>query len=347
VDMFGQRTRLELREDVVRVILTHQPLEVPEEFNPEIIDDYRQHFPQLDAVIEFVVASRFALDRKKSYLWLLADSDWGKGFFLGVCKSLGLVVELSVKEIEAMFEGKPVGRSPADFKRAIILAVDEFKMVKSELKQLQSEIPLAPKFQLTSRVEIFAKLFMSAENVDSLVGEYGVEDQFANRMSLIRGNGSILSRPLYEADHGRYFRAVRAYVAREINRLVAEYRALGREGAELQADRYLSGFIEHHGLGRHFQRLSESIAYIAAEAVSWSYERASGRLEILRHDGVNYLRSAGKVVQDFLNERFTKSEIGTLRKRKDEIMKAMSADGRGAASHRVGADSIKAIKLRR
>ena len=345
VDMFGKRSHIELREDVARIVLTHQPLDVGPVWDPAIIDDYRQHFPELDSVIEFVVASRFALDRKQSHLWLLADSNWGKGFFMGVLQELGIVVEMSVKEIEAVFEGKPAGRSPADFKRAMVLAIDEFKTVKSELKQLQSEITIAPKFQLTSRVEIFTKLYMSAENVGSLVGEYGVEDQFANRMSVIQGRGSILSRPMFEANHGRYFRSVMSYVAREINRLVVKYRAQGREGSELWADRFLSAFIDMNGLGQHFARLSDSIDEIAAEAVS----HFEGRLDLVTRNTSSpqlYLEHAGKRVGQYLEEVFDKSELGTIRRRKTDIMRAMCADGKGIYPHWIKGRQVKAIKLK-
>lgn len=345
VDMFGDRARLELQEDVARIVLTHHPAPMGGTYTPALVADYKAHFPELDSVIEFVVASRFALDRKKSFLWMLADSDWGKGFFLGVLESLGLVVQMSIKEIEAVFEGKPAGKSPADFKRAMILAVDEFKVVKSELKQLQSEIPLAPKYQLTSRVEVFTKLFLSAENVGSLVGEHGVEDQFANRMSMITGRGSMLSRSAYEADRGRYFRSCKAYVAQEINRLVEAYRAEGREGAERRADKFLTEFITRHGLGQHFKRLSESIEEIADEAVAYFRESAPGYLV---NDGAGgcYLPHPGKRLQDYLEERFEKAEVATLRRRKDEILRAMSADGRGAASHRAERRNVKAVKLK-
>lgn len=345
VDMFGDRARLELQEDIARIVLTHHPVPMGGAYTPALVADYKAHFPELDSVIEFVVASRFALDRKKSFLWMLADSDWGKGFFLGVLESLGLVVQMSVKEIEAVFEGKPAGKSPSDFKRAMILAVDEFKVVKSELKQLQSEIPLAPKYQLTSRVEVFTKLFLSAENVGSLVGEHGVEDQFANRMSMITGRGSILSRQAYEADRGRYFRSCKTYVAQEINRLVEAYRAEGREGAERRADKFLTEFITRHGLGQHFTRLSESIEEIAGEAVDYFRESAPAYL-IKDSSGGCYLPHPGKRLQDYLEERFERAEVATLRRRKDEILRAMSADGRGAASHRAERRNVKAVKLK-
>lgn len=349
VDMFADRSRLEIRADVVRIVLTHKALTAPGKPDPAIVKDYRQHFPMIDAALEYIVAARFALDRKKAYLWLWASSDWGKGFLLGIMRDLGLVVEMSVKEIEATFEGKAVGRRPEDFKRAMILAVDEFKAVKSELKQLQSEIQLAPKYQLTSRVEIFTKLFLSAESVGSLVGERGVEDQFANRMSMLTGTGTLNDRPAYANDQGRYFRAIRKFVADELNRLIAEYRALGKEGAERRADAFLNAFIDQHGLGKHFTRLSDSLGEIAEEAVTWAKEGGSGAPAgvSLRYEGTQgYLLFAGRALDDFLAAKFTRAEVGTLSRRRMEIMEAMSADGRGNASHRVGGRQVKCIKLK-
>lgn len=343
VDMFGTKSRLDLKEDVARIVLTHKPLVAPGKPDPACVADYLEHFPALGETLEYIVASRFALDRKKSYLWMLAVSDWGKGFLMGVLRDLGLVVEMSVKEIEAVFEGKPAGRKPEDFKRAMILAVDEFKTVKSELKQLQSEIQLAPKYQLTARVEIYTKLFLSAESVGSLVGENGVEDQFANRMSLLTGTGTLNERPVYAADDAKYFRSVLAYVAKELNRLIAEYQALGREGAERRASKYLTGFIARHGLDQHFERLSASYPAIADQAVDWVRSTRH-----MHHDGGHdYITHANKVFDDFLTEHYSISEISTLRRRKTEIMALMSEDGRGAINRRVGGKQVKALRLKR
>lgn len=343
VDMFGDRSRLELKEDVARIVLTHRPLVAAGKADPACIADYKAHFPLLDEMLEYIIAGRFALDRKKSYLWMLAASDWGKGFLMGALTDLGLVVQMSVKEIEAVFEGKPAGRKPEDFKRAMILAVDEFKAVKSELKQLQSEIHLAPKYQLTARVEIFTKLFLSAESVGSLVGENGVEDQFANRMSMLTGTGTLNGRAVYDADQGKYYRSIRAYVAGELNRLIGAYKTLGREGAEKRADKYLNAFIGRHGLDQHFERLSASYPEIADQAVDWI--RAT---KFMQHDGGHdYITHANKALEDYLAEHYTISEVGTLRRRKTEILALMSEDGRGNASYRIGGKVVKALKLKR
>ena len=47
------------------------------------------------------------------------------------------IVEMSTKEVEEIFEAKSVGKSMKEFKRCFAIFFDEFKAVKSEIKQLQ------------------------------------------------------------------------------------------------------------------------------------------------------------------------------------------------------------------
>ncbi|CAB3753061.1 CHC2 zinc finger domain-containing protein [Paraburkholderia solisilvae] len=333
-DMFASNAHMHLREDTARVVLMHKPFEVRGGYEQAIIDDYKQHFTRFDEFLKFLVQSRFALDRKKCYLWILADSDWGKGFLLGVLRELRLTVETSMAEIEAMLEGKPVGRSPEEFKRAFALVVDEFKVVKSELKSLQSEISLSPKNQLSSSVEVFAKIFLSAESVASLVTENGVEDQFANRMSIFAERGTLESRPLYEeVGNPRYFESVLNYTAETLNRLVAEMQAFGRLESQDGAQRWIKSFIAEHGIDTVYERFSDSLPNVAAEVLAWLYAE-SGRLQ--NDAGHFYLSSANKVLDTYLYEHFDASEVHAYRRRKPEILRLLSVDGKGAHTHRVG-----------
>lgn len=346
VDMFATKPKLQLMEDKVRITLTHKTLPAVGDTDPECLDDYKEHFPLIDDFLEFIVASRFAQDRKKSYVWMHADSDWGKGFLLGTMRELGLVVEMSIKEIEAIFEGKPAGRRPEDFKRAFVLAVDEFQTVKAEIKQLQSEMQLAPKNMLTSRVEIFAKLFLSAESVPSLEGENGVEDQFANRMSKITGKGSIDDRPVFREKRGGYFRSIKAYVALTMNQLIEDYRTAGPEGSQDRAGDYLDAFIKTHGLGVHNERLSGRYGDIADNFREWisDEEEKTDKVQVVEDDDKNrYLKSPATLFRMFLKDRIDFSEQRTLSKRKDDVLNAMSVDGKGLHTYRamVSGEEIK------
>ncbi len=351
-DMFAQEAAMHLLEDKVRIVLAHKPFEMYGTYEQSIIDDYKQHFSRFDEFLEFLVQSRFALDRKKCYLWILADSDWGKGFLLGVLNRLHTSVTTSMREIEAMFEGRPVGRVPEEFKRAFVLVVDEFKTVKSELKQLQSEITLAPKNQLTASVEVFAKVFLSAESVASLVTENGVEDQFANRMSIFAGTGSLVKRPLYvEVGNPRYFASVLAYSAEALNRMVAKMQAMGLEESQTHAERWINEFIKRNGIDTVYERFSDSLSNFAKEVVSWMLKQHSLKGNYLLSEGRGencryYLQSASKKLDEYLSEHCDTSEIYAYRRRKPEILKGMSADGKGAYPHTVNGIQVKAVKLR-
>jgi|GEM_PF-1374853 len=351
VDIFATRSRMEFMEDGVRVILKHHPFKCDyPTWNPKIVDDFKDHFPRFDTLLDFIVHSRFVLDRKKAYLWIKAPSDWAKGFLLGVLRELKCSIEISIKEIEAMLEGQPAGRSPKDFKRAFVLAVDEFKTVKSELKQLQSEITLAPKNQLVCSVEIFAKLFLSAESVPSLVTESGVEDQFCNRISFFDEKGSLVNRPLYkEVQNPAYFQSIVAYTVEKLNVKVDQLRQLGKMQAQMAAEQWLDDFIGRYGLDQYYQRYSDSLPELAERIIRYwkSWSNQSGEDRILNtKDGV-FVTSPAKMLEQFFEQHFDKSQIPSLRKKREELFVLLSEDGKGIITHRtVGVKPIWGIKLK-
>lgn len=355
VDMFATVPRLVLLEDKARIVLTHTPFSVnTSHHNAEVVADYKEHFPRFDEFLTFLVMSRFARDRKKAYLWLLADSDWGKGFLMtgiiGNQGGIGATAETSVREIEAMFEGKPVGRTPEEFKRAFALVVDEFKSVKSEIKQLQSQMSLAPKHHLSCSVEIFAKVFMSAESVASLVTENGVEDQFANRMSIFIEKGSIDKRELFNTlGKPRYQNALVAYAAEFMNREVEAMQAMAELDAQDHAERWLGGFIGRNGLDTVYERFSDSLERVAMDAIEWlhKWHYMSDCMLKDTSSGRWYLKSARLMVDKFLEETFDRSEVNAYRKRKPEILALMSADGKGDTNHRInGSKPKKTVMLK-
>src|SRR5690606_33172232 len=143
-------------------------------------------------------AARFAPDRRQAFLWLHCPHGWGKSMFLGALKGLGLVVEVSGKEAEACFEGKPVGLDPNQLARSWVLAFDEARGVKAETKQLAHSLLLTPKYSPRTEVPVYLKLFMSAEGMDSLAGSEGVEGQFADRFSYMSGQGRVEDRELFK-----------------------------------------------------------------------------------------------------------------------------------------------------
>lgn len=350
VDMFAKARHVELQDRCAAFTLTPKPyiaaIELCEtNYRQDIIDDYKEHFPEFDEVLKFIVAARFAPDRKKAYLWIHAPSDWGKGFFKSVLNNLKLTAELSVKEVEAFFEGKPVGRDPDEFIRSLCLVFDEFKSIKSELKQLENTITLTPKFRMASQVEVFAKLFLSAENVASLVGESGIEDQLANRYSCILGQGIIENRPLFlDVGKGEYIRHITGYAQKQINGLIDYMIKKGRSAAQREAELAINAFHTKYGIDKLAPRLSEAVtelsdtflAHLHQEFNTHQFGELSNRYGAQARDhlftnarGEMCLSNPSNVLREWLKENTGASEYKTLVYKSSIILANISKDGEG------------------
>jgi hypothetical protein len=351
-DMFADRSRMSLANSaVVQIILAHQELSVNDDPDPdpEVVADYKEHFPEFDEVLDAIVAAKFAPDRKEAYLWLHCASDWGKGFLIGVFRELGIVTEISVSEAEKAFTGSPVALSELDFYNSFVVTFDEFKNVKAELKQLQNYIMLSPKNQLRVECELHFKLFLSKEAVHSLAGDQGIDDQFANRFALIHGKSTIVNREMFQAkSKGHYRRAVAVYAAGRINERVDEYRDLGRDRAERKASEALTQFHKKYGIDRHYDRSSTSLktiaeefgAYLAAanidDALMDKKERMLFRNNIFKgEDGNYYLKSPAVVFGHWVEDRVDRSELKKVSMAKDEVFEHLSADGEGSKMRKV------------
>jgi hypothetical protein len=347
VDMFATHEVFVLREHDAQIVLPHIPWTTGP-IDMLFVDDFRTHWPDVDAVLKFIIDARFAGDRKKAYLWWQADSDFGKGLFTGLLKDLGVVVETSTKEIEKVMEGQPVGLSADNFKRAIVLLVDEFKSVKSELKQLQNEIELSPKNQLRQRAAIYTKLFMSAENVASLVTSHGVEDQFANRMSFIENSGRIDDRPVFAANKSAYAVNLRNWIALTLNQHVEEYRKLGSSGAVTVADAAVTAFHASRGIGKQLGRVSESLHQIAdafREAMLNKDHDFSPDVINLTNGGVGLIRPR-KLFEDWLADNYDQSERMTFVKKAKNVLALASRDGEVKVRLTSDRKSVKCLLLK-
>ena len=347
VDMFATNEVFVLREHDAQIVLPHIPWTTgPIEMG--FIEDFRAHWPDVDQVLKFVIDARFAGDRKKAYIWWQADSDFGKGLFTGLLKDLGVVVETSTKEIEKVMEGQPVGLSADNFKRAIVLLVDEFKSVKSELKQLQNEIELSPKNQLRQRAAIYTKLFMSAENVASLVTSHGVEDQFANRMSFIQNSGRIDDRPIFAANKSAYAVSLRNWIALTLNQHVEEYRKLGSAQAVTVADEAVTAFHASRGIGKQLGRVSESLHEIAEafrkSMLEKNHDYCPDIIKLTK-GGIGLLRPR-KLFEEWLADNYDQSERMTFIKKAKDILALASKDGEVKVRRTSDRKSVKCLLLK-
>jgi len=343
VDPFATSESIEVVDNIAKLTFKHRPLtEGP--IDDALIADFKKHFPELDDVLDLMVAARFANDRKQAHLWVQATSNWGKSFFLGCLAHHGLVVETSVSELSRVFDGGPVGKTMADFMRSWVLAVDEFKGITREVKQISDSLPFSPKGQPTIRAPLFLKMFMSAEDVPSLANpDTGIEDQFANRFTHLKLDGRLDDREMFTSDKGRYRTSLINYIAVTVNKLVNEYVALGRADAGSCGDAVITEFYDMNRLDKEFVRLDENLEDLVREFTSWvtaAHDRAfafsehnvkASRTDEAvyqlvdrdRETGLYYVRSPNKVFDLWLESEFTKNIQPTIRYKQNRMFTLM------------------------
>lgn len=348
VDMFTDRTYFDVDNSNVTVNFKYNPLKLRgKHYRVECeqsVMAYKKHFPECDELLDMIVASRFASSRKKAYVWLKCPSDWGKDVFRNALGAFHF--EMSVSEVEKALDGSPVGKSPRSMFRAFAMVTNEFKKVKSELKQLEDDITVAAKYQLETTVPLYTKLFMSAEGVDSLIGEYGVEAQFANRFSMIKGVGKMSSIPEFQQFGNTHFvNAVTTYITDYINLAVENYRQLGIHSATTKGDQIVESFHEKYGLKYSAKTIDDNLPEMAedirAELVKrYQYDEAI-------QDGVLYIKSSKSKIQDIIYNAnlFTVSERHTVAHKTDDIIREISNDKGGIKVRKVNGKSTRCLDV--
>lgn len=350
VDMFSKYSKMNRGKHSVDISFKWEPLKGGK-VEMKYVDDYRDHFPEFDDFLDLMVAARFAKDRKQAFLWLKCESNWGKSFLLSVLGDLGLKIEMAPKEVEAMVEGKPCGKTEVDFVGAFVAAFEEFKSVKSELKQLESSVSFSPKNASEITVQLYLKLFLSANDVPSLAGSRGVEEQFANRFNYYEGKGRLDRRRLFIENQGAYFTSVRNYVAERINEGVKRMIALGKYDSVTEAAKELAKFHGKYGIANTRKSIGDGVKEVAEEFRQEAMDHVRNdsfgpfkeAVEVAAN-GVVILKRPNKVLDDWLHIQFDKSEVFTWVKLKKEILHEV--DEKGLRTRKMsGGKTVKAIDL--
>jgi len=339
IDPFAAVPSLSVEKDQATITLPLVPFPVKGVYNKRIVADYKEHFKELDQVLGLLVAGRFASNRKKAFLWIQAESDWGKGFFINALSTIMASVELSVGEVTKAFQGAPFGKDASYFRHAIAVIFNEVKYIGPEIKQLEDSLTFAPKNKLTQTVPIYTKVFLSADGVDSLAGEHGVESQMANRFTYLTYSGTLDTREIFiKAGNAAYFNSVVSYVAEQLNRQIQWYISQGREMSEVVADRALIKFHKFYGIDRYYKRVTNEVGSIAEEFTDWIQQMAldkffehSDRLCFIK--GAIIVKSPVKMYHVFAQKVGTKSEKATLMAVKNAVF--LRIDSKGIRGHSI------------
>ena len=331
IDPFIEEVRGEINNEGVLTIILNDVVgeKLTGTPNEKFVNDYKKHNPYLVDMLEMIMAQRFGADQKTSYLWLHAESDWGKSFlFDGVLGSVNFNV--SVDEIKMADKGAPSGLNPVKAAKSLFMFVDEFGGAVKELKKITNKLNITPKGKRQTTVPIFMKIFASAEQVKSLQGEGGaVEAQFRNRFLKIRATGSLLERKLYAENKNEYFKAIKLYVNHTMIKIQERYMALGRDAAADEADKVYQGLISKYTIKQNSVDLEESLEAEFAEWIDDVARRERVDLaiggvwyenEIFFKGGNVYFRHVTKVVDLFIADAVPDSQKGMVRHKTSEAV---------------------------
>jgi hypothetical protein len=268
VDMFTQHGSITTCDGIANITLPHRPFIVQnrpsDAIIKQVVADYYEHFPEFGPFLEMLLHARFSPDRRRAFVWLHANSDFGKGFMTAIFSELGLLFDISSAGIEKAIAGETVGLSPSAITRCWILHVDEFKAASRELKQLNTSMQVSAKYQLQTGVALYVKLFCSAEDVRSLSGG-GIETQFNMRFSYVHpGEAALDSRPVFR-DIGKhqYLLAMMAHVADYLNAGVERLVALGKVQSSFTADAKVDEYQSARRLSAEFGDIGSELRLIA------------------------------------------------------------------------------------
>ena len=221
--------------------------EIDENIKSEIIADYKEHFPQIDEFLEFILACRFTHNRKRSFLYLNAPSDWGKSFLMNIFKKVGLGLEVDYSDV---IGGRPVGLSAMNVLKSLVLFLDEFTVFKKELKKITHTLFVEEKFMPKVEVEVYAKVLMSAEKSVSFTDT--VETQIVNRIIMfeIDKNAKILTERDVYKKYGNlmYFTAVKQYCIEYLINRINYYLSKDEFKADREAENLLNQMFEKYKL---------------------------------------------------------------------------------------------------
>ena len=267
VDPFTTEVRGKVVNNIFEITINALIKEwIPHKPKQSIIDDYKDHNPYLDDILEMIIAQKFGADRKTSYLWIKADSDWGKSFlFDGMMGNLAFAINES--ETKNAIKGLASGLEPNQIVKSSFLFFDEFKGAVSELKNITFSIAVTAKFRAKTVVPVFMKIFASAEHISSLDGASGMEEQFRNRFLHISVRGSLLKRALYTRDIDEYGKSVRAYINHKVWELERNYVSLGRLLAKQKANEKYSKLISTYTIKNVSKSLDENLTVMFREWV--------------------------------------------------------------------------------
>lgn len=324
IDMFATYTDLSVdRNGVATLTRPFTPFDGGNRPNQRYVDDYREQFPGIEDLLHWLAACRFASDRKTGFAWIQAMSNAGKGLCFRTLYEMGVVVDMDANDLARTIKGNPAGYTADKFLNAWALIVNECAEINGDFRKLENSLTLNTKNAMATTVDLFAKIFTSADPIKGLVGEHGVEAQFANRFNaLALADRDIHTRPLFTPEtKNAYAAALRYWFAEVLNSDAALYRDLGPIEAAKHADIEMARFFDKYTLIKTAGRLEDEFENARERFFAWVKKHSSPlhgervplvANNVIKGDGWLFLRSPATVFKEHVRQTYDVTDANGL-----------------------------------
>ena len=330
VCMFAKKTHTKQEGQNLAIIYPFKLLPTGN-IDSKVIKDYKEHYTEIDEFIEWLVAARFASDRKNAFLYFLASSNWGKGLlFSGILKDkLGLVTEIKESDLIKVNKSEPVGISPEDFLNSWVLLINELAFLPRECKQLENQIKLRPLYTGKTEADVYAKIFCNASDMDlhEFTSISGLSGELKNRFTFLEYETAITNRTLFVSNKTHYINSLANYISDKINKQVRIYRKLKEAEATLLADKSLEAFKKKHCITDKYS--GENSQTLANEFKQWLIDN---NLHEHHKENLFIITQATRKYELFIEDTYAKCEKNQYMNKRNEIVKLASAGCAGVKS---------------
>lgn len=232
----------------IKIEYKHDLDGITREIYDEIVSGIANHWQgKIPEILNFLVASKYAVDKKNLWLLIMANSNFGKSKLFDWMREWDGSAFIQFKDITG--EKNINDRKPEDYYNKICLVIDEVMSFHRKLFEIEDRLNIRPMHSHTISIPINARILLSADG-GKFNDEY-MDKQIINRVSVIdlRSPDAVeLGNLDISVKYGKnnIKRVMSHYLHLEIIRLIDFYESLDKNARADEAEKFINKFTQSH-----------------------------------------------------------------------------------------------------
>jgi hypothetical protein len=259
-------------------------------------------------MIDLIVDTRIAVNRKSSFWYIRAESNAGKSFLSSLLEGISIATEVHYHNL------KPNGASdlnPVEVRNSMVMIIDEFKVFTQDMKKLSHKISISPKFGLREEVPLYLKILFSAERSESFYGS--IDAQIKNRVAISDTNRwakiGLEDREVFQKyGNSLYADILKEYIGVRLKNRFREYFALKDKYLAINlADKRVKEFYKSHTINT--KDLTLSIQETVRDFIESQSHQNILYITSGKNKGKHLIKSPRKTIEEILKNSLDEGEF--------------------------------------